>query len=76
MTDEERKRCEERLRVAIDLAQTGIEMQREKIRRRHPNVTNERIDELLSQWLRTRPGAEFGDGWGVPRESLEARNSD
>lgn len=76
MNDEEREKCEQRLRIAIDLAQTGIEMQREKIRRKNPGATDDEIEALLGNWLRTRPGAEHGDGWAIPRESLKARRDD
>ncbi len=56
--------CAERLRVALDLAASGIEMRRAQLKRRFPEETSAQIDERLNAWLRQRPGAEFGDSPG------------
>jgi hypothetical protein len=45
----------ERLRIALDLADTGVDLMRENLRRRHPLASDEEIAELLRAWLRRRP---------------------
>ena len=42
-------------------------MMRLNLRRRHPELGEEEIEDLLVAWLRTRPGAERGDCPGLPR---------
>jgi hypothetical protein len=54
------------LRTTLDLFETGLELMRQNLRRRHPNATPDEIDRLLDNWLRDRPGAEFGDCTGRP----------
>jgi Rv0078B-related antitoxin len=51
-------------RMTLDLFQTGIDVMRQNLRRRHPEATAEHVERLLGEWLRERPGAEFGDGAG------------
>ena len=48
-------------RGTLDLFQTGIDLMRQNLRRRHPEATDEEIERLLRKWLRERPGAEAGD---------------
>jgi hypothetical protein len=55
-----------RLRLALDLFRTGEEMMRRKLRREHPDPSNDEIEARLLQWLQERPGAEFGDATGKP----------
>lgn len=57
----------ERLRIALDLFEVGEDVMRQNLRRAHPGESAEQIEERLSQWLLTRPGAEDGDGVGKPR---------
>lgn len=60
-----------RLRIALDLADAGMDMMWQSLRRRHPGESVADIDRRLLEWLRHRPGAEFGDAWGRPAlESL------
>jgi hypothetical protein len=40
-------------------------MMRATLRRRHPDLDDEEIEQRLSQWLRVRPGAEHGDAPGT-----------
>jgi hypothetical protein len=54
------------LRPTIDLFEVGVEIMRQNLRRDDPLADDEEIDRRLSQWLRTRPGAEFGDCPGRP----------
>lgn len=56
-----------RLRQALELFDEGMALMRQNLRRRHPQATEEEIERRLHAWLRTRPGAEHGDGWGRPR---------
>jgi hypothetical protein len=57
----------ERFRVVLDLFETGVHLRRETLRRAHPGITPSRLEELLGDWLRDRPGAREGDG--PPRAS-------
>jgi hypothetical protein len=50
--------------ATLDLFQTGVDLMRQNLRRRHPEASDEQIDALLRDWLRHRPGAEFGDSTG------------
>ena len=52
----------ERLRIALDLWETGVALQRAAFRREHPELTDDEIESLVNKWLATRPGAEKGDG--------------
>lgn len=53
-----------RLRAAIEMFETGVQMMRQNLRRNHPTLSDAEIDELVTAWLRERPGAEFGDAVG------------
>lgn len=59
----------ERMRIAFDLYQTAEEMKRQNLRRRDPAATDEEIEKGIQRWLADRPGAEHGDGFGLPRET-------
>lgn len=52
---------EERLRMTCEMHDLGVAMMRQTFRRRHPQVTDQKISEMLAKWLQTRPGAEIGD---------------
>ena len=56
-----------RMRQAFDLFDAGVSMMRARLRREHPDAADDEIDRLIRVWLRTRPGAEFGDAEGRPR---------
>lgn len=51
-------------RTTLDLFSTGVELMRQNLRRQQPQASESEIDRRLSQWLRERPGAEFGDSPG------------
>ena len=51
-------------RMALDLFQTGVDVMRQNLRRRHPEAGDEEIERMLGEWLQERPGAEFGDSPG------------
>jgi len=57
---------EEKLRAAFALHEEALTLLRQGLRRR--GVSEEHLEEHVTAWLHTRPGAEFGDGPGVPRE--------
>ena len=56
----------QRLRLALDLFEFGTDMMRQKLRREHPDATEDEIQARLVAWLQERPGAELGDGVGRP----------
>jgi hypothetical protein len=56
-----------RLRIAFELSDMSIEIMRQNLRRQHPDLGDAEIQAKLQEWLWTRPGAELGDGEGVPR---------
>ena len=58
----------EKLRMALDLFDTGVDLMRQNLRRRHPSASEAEIAALLAQWLRTLPGAEQGDAPGRLRD--------
>lgn len=64
MNDEERQKCAKRLKTALELADSGIALQRAKLRRRNPDAPDNDIDRKLRDWLHQRPGAEHGDSAG------------
>jgi hypothetical protein len=55
-----------RLRLALELFETGEAMMRERLRREHPELPAAEIEARLLAWLRERPGAEHGDASGRP----------
>jgi hypothetical protein len=56
----------EAFRATLDLFQTGVDLMRQNLRRRHPEAAEEHIERLLHDWLIERPGAESGDCPGRP----------
>jgi hypothetical protein len=55
-----------KLRIAVDLCGSGMDLQRERLRRAHPDASDAQIQERLLAWLRARPAAEDGDADGRP----------
>jgi signal transduction histidine kinase len=53
-----------RLRAALEMFETGLQMMRQNLRRNHPTLGDAEIEERVTAWLRERPGAEFGDAVG------------
>lgn len=45
----------ERFQAAVRLYETGIEIQRQNIRRRHPDLTPDEVAGRLDEWLLDRP---------------------
>jgi hypothetical protein len=56
----------ERLLATFEMFDLGVDMMAANLRRRHPHASPEEIERLLDDWLLERPGAEEGDGPGVP----------
>jgi hypothetical protein len=54
----------ESFRATLDLFQTGVDVMRQNLRRRHPDASDEELDRLVRAWLLERPGAESGDSAG------------
>ena len=52
--------------ATLDLFQTGVDLMRQNLRRRHPDASDRDIERLLHEWLLERPGAEAGDCQGRP----------
>jgi len=59
-------------RLALDLFDTGVELMRQNLRRAHADADEQAIERQLATWLRTRPGAEYGDCSGRPVD-IDAR---
>jgi len=57
-----------KLRLALDLFDSGVAMMRETLRRRFPAASDQMVAEALAVWLRQRPGAEHGDTAGRLRD--------
>ena len=57
----------ERLRVALDLFDQGVDLMRQNLRRRWPDADEAEIERRLLAWLHERPGAKHGDAEGRPR---------
>lgn len=51
-------------RTTLDLHATGVEMERQTLRRTYPSASEAEIARRLQDWLRHRPGAETGDADG------------
>lgn len=56
----------ERLRIALDLHDLGVQMMRARLSREHPEWTEPQVQAAVEEWLQERPGAEFGDCPGRP----------
>jgi hypothetical protein len=56
----------DRLLAAFEMFDLGVDMMRANLRRRHAHASSQEIERLLDDWLLERPGAEAGDGPGVP----------
>jgi len=53
-----------RLRLALDLFESGVALMRQNLRRSRPSASDSEIETALVAWLQTRPGAEHGDAVG------------
>jgi hypothetical protein len=62
--EEGARQAAKRLLQAFEMADAGIAMMRETLRRRFPSADEAELDRRLGEWLRHRPGAEHGDAEG------------
>jgi hypothetical protein len=51
----------EAFRATLDLFQTGVDLMRQNLRRRHPEAAGDDIERLFRKWMLERPRAESGD---------------
>jgi hypothetical protein len=56
-----------RIRTALDLFEVAESMVRQRLRREHPELDDDAVEERVLAWVRHRPGAEHGDAAGTPR---------
>lgn len=66
-TEAEAEAMARRMREAFDMFDAGVSMMRARLRREQPDADDQEIDRVVRVWLRTRPGAEYGDAEGRPR---------
>ncbi|MBI4612040.1 MAG: hypothetical protein HY720_00355 [Planctomycetes bacterium] len=66
MIDPDAPLAAERLRLALDLFDSGVAIMRQKLRRELPEADEAEIEKRLGAWLQERPGAEHGDSVGRP----------
>ncbi len=57
-----------RAQATFDLCETAEQIMRQNIRRRHPELSEEEVEERLIEWRRQRPDAPLGDAYGKPSE--------
>ena len=60
----------ERAQITFDLSETAEQMMRQNIRRRHPELNPEQVEERFVEWLRRRTA---GDSYGRPSEKWAAK---
>jgi hypothetical protein len=61
MHETDARRASERLRVALEMHDFGVEVMRQNLRRRLPEASEERIRSELTRWLRA-PSELRADG--------------
>ena len=54
----------ERMQMAFELYAVAETMKRQNVRRRHPELSEEEVEQRVLEWLRHRPGAQDGDADG------------
>jgi hypothetical protein len=54
----------ERFRLTLDLFEAGLQIMRQNLKRRHPDLGANEIDSMLEEWLLRRDGALNGDAPG------------
>lgn len=64
MSQQDDKMRAQRLRMALDLAESGIQMRLAQLRRNHPNEDESAIRRRLNEWLIERTDAGYeGNPW-------------
>ncbi len=54
----------DRFQLVMELRRIGERAFVHKLQKKHPELSQQQINEELSRWYRVRPGAEHGDGVG------------
>jgi hypothetical protein len=62
--DDRLQRARAGFEMVLALYEFGEDTLRQKLRRNHPEASDERIDAWVAEWQERRPGAENGDGEG------------
>jgi Rv0078B-related antitoxin len=63
-------RASAKLRTALALFESGVALKRAQLRRQDASASEAQVSKRLAAWLRTRPGATYGDSAGEPRDVL------
>lgn len=63
---DEKETPADRLRLAFELWEAGLEIKWVSLRREFPERSDDEISELLREWLERRPQAPNGDSAGRP----------
>ncbi|MGE3277781.1 MAG: hypothetical protein AB7O67_21915 [Vicinamibacterales bacterium] len=58
----------ESFRATLELCETGLQLMRQNLRRRHPGIAEPDLERLVHAWRLERPGAEAGDCPGRIRD--------
>ncbi|HEY5377447.1 MAG TPA: hypothetical protein VIK01_27395 [Polyangiaceae bacterium] len=66
MSESVRETPSEKLRIAFALIDVAERMLRQRLRRESPDISEASLEERVSAWYARRPGAELGDGVGIP----------
>lgn len=61
MDDQSDNACARRLRTALDLMESGIQMRLAQLRRAHPDEDDTAIRQRLNDWLLSRADAGYED---------------
>ena len=61
------------MQMAFELCELAEIMQRQNLKRRHPELDEAEIEERLIEWLYRRPGVEYGDAGGASFVRRELR---
>lgn len=54
----------ERLVMALQMTEMGLQMRLQRHRREHPDATQDDLDRVAQEWRQARPGAPSGDAAG------------
>ncbi len=60
------KNCINKLKIISELLKLSERAFLHKLKKKKPNLTESEIALELKNWYLHRPGAEYGDGEGVP----------
>lgn len=55
MGKDERERCADRLEMALEMFEFGLEIKKQQFRRNQPGLSEAEIDTLVERWLVDQP---------------------